>query len=352
MNINEKYINRCLDLAKNGLGNTYPNPMVGAVIVHENKIIGEGWHQQAGKPHAEVNAIASVKDESLLKQSSIYVNLEPCSHYGKTPPCSDLIIEKGIKKVVIGMLDPFEKVAGRGIQKLISAGCNVQVGVLEKECKELNKRFLCYHMQKRPYLILKWAASQDGFLSPYLFPEVPKNPAPVWITGNQSKQLVHKWRSQEQAILVGANTVLADQPSLTTRLWKGKNPTRIVIDPHLKLDVSSKVFNEEAKSIWIHDAKLECKANENSICEGINFEDNPLQELMQVLYTHEIQSLIVEGGAYTLNAFIEANLWDEARVFNGKSIFNKGTAAPKLPNSKLISEEFINQDQLNLYKND
>lgn len=352
MNINEKYIQRCLDLAENGLGNTYPNPLVGAVVVHENKIIGEGWHQQAGKAHAEVNAIAQVKDESLLKDATIYVNLEPCNHFGKTPPCSDLIIAKGIKKVVIGMLDPFEKVAGRGIKKLLDAGCQVKVGVLEDKCKELNKRFLTYHLQKRPYIILKWATSQDGFLSPHQFPEIPENPAPVWITGSQSKQLVHKWRSQEQAILVGANTVLADQPSLTTRLWKGKNPTRIILDPDLKLNANAKVFNIEAKNIWIHDQGLQNNSQENYVSEGINFQENTLAELMQVLHKYEIQSLIVEGGAITLNAFIQANLWDEARVFKGKSIFQKGTPAPTLPNKKIREEKLIHTDQLKIYKND
>ncbi|GGE29304.1 bifunctional diaminohydroxyphosphoribosylaminopyrimidine deaminase/5-amino-6-(5-phosphoribosylamino)uracil reductase RibD [Psychroflexus planctonicus] len=352
MNINEKYIKRCLELAENGLGNTYPNPLVGAVVVHENKIIGEGWHHEAGKPHAEVNAIAQVKDESLLKQSTIYVNLEPCSHFGKTPPCSDLIIAKGIKKVVIGMLDPFEKVAGRGIKKLMDAGCQVQVGVLEDQCKALNQRFLTYHLQKRPYIILKWAASQDGYLSPFLFPEIPKNPAPVWITGSQSKQLVHLWRSQEQAILVGANTVLADQPSLTTRLWKGKNPTRVILDPDLTLTAEAKVFNSETKSIWIHDEKIQNKNHSLSVSEPMQFAEDSLSKLMQILYKHEIQSLIVEGGAFTLNQFIQANLWDEARVFTGKSIFKKGTPAPTLPKEKIREEKIIDIDQLKIYRND
>ncbi len=352
MNINEKYIKRCLELAENGLGNTYPNPLVGAVVVHENKIIGEGWHQQAGKPHAEVNAIAQVKDQSLLKEASIYVNLEPCSHFGKTPPCSDLIIAKGIKKVIIGMLDPFEKVAGRGIKKLLDAGCQVQVGILEEECKLLNKRFLSFHLKKRPYIILKWAESQDHFLSPYLYPNLPKNPAPVWITGKQSKQLVHKWRSEEQAILVGAHTVLADQPSLTTRLWSGKNPTRIILDPDLKLNASAHVFNSEAKNIWIHKKELTLEKSENYEAEAIDFNQDVLSSLMQILYKHELQSLIVEGGAFTLQQFIEANLWDEARVFTGKVKFNEGTKAPALPQNKLIEEKLINQDQLKIYRND
>lgn len=352
MNINEKYIQRCLDLAENGLGTTYPNPLVGSVIVHNHRIIGEGWHRQAGKAHAEVNAIAQVQDESLLKEATIYVNLEPCSHFGKTPPCSDLIIAKGIKKVVIGMLDPFEKVAGRGIKKLLDAGCQVQVGILEEKCKSLNKRFLSYHLKKRPYIILKWAASQDGFLSPYQFPEIPKDPAPFWITGSESKQLVHQWRSQEQGILVGSNTVLADQPNLTTRLWYGKNPTRIVLDPNLKLNANAKVFSDEAKSIWVHDQKLQQHPLKHIQSAGINFQENTLTELLQVLYTYEIQSLIVEGGAFTLDAFIKSNLWDEARVFLGQKRFTKGTPAPILSIEKQTEEKYINKDLLKIYKND
>ena len=226
MNIHEKYIKRCIELAKNGLGATYPNPLVGSVIVYKNKIIGEGWHQKAGAPHAEVNAINSVKDESLLNKSTIYVSLEPCSHFGKTPPCSDLIIAKGIKKVIIGTVDPFAEVAGRGIKKLMEAGCEVQVGILEKECQDLNKRFFTFHQKKRPYIILKWAQTTDGFIAP----KVQEKREPVWITNQYSKQLVHKWRSEEQAILVGTNTAIADNPKLNTRLWNGKNPVRVVID--------------------------------------------------------------------------------------------------------------------------
>jgi len=213
VNIHEKYINRCLELAKNGLGKTYPNPLVGSVIVYKDQIIGEGWHQKAGSAHAEVNAINSVVEKSLLKKTTIYVSLEPCSHFGKTPPCSDLIIARDIKKVVIGAVDPFAEVAGRGIKKLMEAGCKVQVGILEKQCQELNKRFFTFHQKQRPYIILKWAQTANG----YIAPKFQEKREPVWISNQYSKQLVHKWRSEEQAILVGTSTAIADNPKLNTR---------------------------------------------------------------------------------------------------------------------------------------
>lgn len=343
---------RCLDLARNGLGTTYPNPMVGAVLVYDDKIIGEGWHQQAGKAHAEVNAIQQVKDESLLKKATLYVNLEPCSHYGKTPPCSDLIIEKKIPNVVIGMMDPFEKVAGRGIKKLIDEGCHVQVGVLEDECLALNQRFLTFHLKKRPYIILKWATSRDGFLSPYRYPNFPNKTAPVWISNAVSKQLVHRWRSEEQAILVGANTVLADNPKLTTRLWHGPNPTRVVLDPNLQLNADASIFNDEAKTIWIYDVNFKRKPTTSAQTETIDFSVNVLPQLMKVLHDNEIQSILIEGGAYTLNQFIDENLWDEARVFTGDILFHQGTASPNLPEEKVKEKLYLHTDQLKIYTND
>lgn len=343
---------RCLDLARNGLGSTYPNPLVGAVLVHNNKIIGEGWHQQAGQPHAEVNAIQHVKDTSVLKKSTLYVNLEPCSHFGKTPPCSDLIIEKHIPNVVIGMIDPFKKVAGKGIKKLIDAGCNVKVGVLEDKCVKLNKRFLTFHLKKRPYIILKWATSKDGYLSPYQYPSIPEKLSPVWITCNASKQLVHRWRNQEQAILVGANTILADNPQLTTRLWSGNNPIRVILDPNLKVNPSSKTLSPDAETIWVYDENQSAKPPADFHSEAINFNENPLKQLMQILYKSSIQSIIIEGGAFTLNAFIQHQLWDEARVFVGESVFEKGTISPVLHNKNLIEERLIDKDQLKIYTND
>ena len=251
MNIHEKYIKRCIELAQNGLGTTYPNPMVGSVIVHKNKIIGEGWHKKSGEAHAEVNAINSVKDESLLKDATIYVSLEPCSHFGKTPPCSDLIIAKEIKRVVIGTMDPFAKVAGRGIKKLMDAGCEVKVGILEDECLELNKSFFTFLKKQRPYIILKWAQTEDGFIAP----ENREGKRPVWITNKYSGQLVHKWRSEEAAILVGTNTVLKDNPSLNVRKWTGKSPIRIVIDRELKTPDEFPILDGTQKTIMLCENK-------------------------------------------------------------------------------------------------
>lgn len=345
MNIHEKYIKRCIELAKNGLGATYPNPLVGSVIVHKNKIIGEGWHQKAGEAHAEVNAVNSVKDTSLLKHATIYVSLEPCSHYGKTPPCSDLIIAKGIKKVIIGTIDPFARVAGRGIKKLMEAGCKVQVGVLEKECQDLNKRFFTFHQKKRPYIILKWAQTADGFIAP----KIQEKREPVWITNQYSKQVVHKWRSEEQAILVGTNTAIADNPKLNTRLWRGENPVRIVIDRELKIPKNSALFDHSIKTIVITE-KAET-ASPNLVFETLRFKEQFPAQICEVLYRHNIQSLIIEGGAKTLQAFIDSNLWDEARVFSGISEFHQGIKAPVFSGKRILKTS-LERDTLKIYKND
>ena len=358
MKIQEKYIKRCIQLAQNGLGTTYPNPMVGSVLVYKDKIIGEGWHRKAGEPHAEVIAINSVKDKSLLKKATIYVSLEPCSHYGKTPPCSDLIIASGIKKVVIGTMDPFVKVAGRGIKKLFEAGCEVTLGGLEAECEELNKRFFTFHQLKRPYIILKWAQSEDGFIAP-LPPEINSKRKPIWITNNYSKQLVHKWRSEEQAILVGTNTAVADNPKLNTRLWNGPNPVRIVIDQHLRITKDSALFDGSIKTILIcgnTKVNLDSIQLRQSNCELLVFETNDFEkeiaeQICQILYRQELQSVIIEGGTKTLQTFIEAGLWDEARVFTGRVQFKKGVEAPKLMGT-LKSEEMIAGDQLKIYTHD
>ena len=245
--IHENYIKRCIEIAKNGLGTTAPNPMVGCVIVYNSKIIGEGYTSAYGGNHAEVNAINSVKDKSLLKKATLYVTLEPCSHYGKTPPCSDLIIKHQIANVVIGTIDTHSKVAGKGIEKLKNVGCNVTVGVLDDECKVHHKRFFTFHNKQRPYIILKWAETKDGFIAP----KQKNEQQPVWITNELSRQLVHKWRAEEQAILVGTQTVIADNPSLTVRDWTGKNPIRIVIDRDLKLPKDYNVYNSEAETIVI-----------------------------------------------------------------------------------------------------
>ncbi len=334
MNIHEKYIKRCIELAKNGLGTTYPNPLVGSVIVYEDKIIGEGWHQKAGEAHAEVHAINSVTDKSLLAKATIYVSLEPCSHFGKTPPCCDLILKHEIPNIVIGTIDPFAKVAGKGIEKLIAAQKNVTVGVLETECQELNKRFFTFHQKKRPYIILKWAESTDGFIAP-LYKEKQE---PVWITNTNSRQLVHKWRSEEQAILVGTQTVIDDNPSLTVRDWTGKNPTRIVIDKNNRISKESHIFDNQAKTLVISESI-------------IDFTKNVAVQIADYLFASEIQSVIIEGGKQTLQTFIDANLWDEARIFKGPVLLHEGTTAPTLK-SKSSEKSTLIDDELLICKND
>lgn len=319
------YMMRCLELAKKGIGRTMPNPSVGAVIVYKNLIIGEGYTSSYGNNHAEVNAILSVKNKELLSKSTMYVTLEPCSHYGKTPPCSNLIIEKKIPNIVIGCVDENDLVKGKGIEKLIQNGCNVRVGVLENECKEHHKRFFTYHQKKRPYIILKWAQTKDGFIAP----KTKQTKTPFWITNIKSRQLVHQWRSEEHAILVGAKTVLEDNPRLTVRDVKGQNPIRIVIDTQKKLSKRFDVFNNEAETLIY----------------------TTTDEVVKSLYSKNIQSLLVEGGAKTLQYFINKNLWDEARVFVGNCFLNDGVRAP-IFNGDLKSEIPINDDVLKIYRND
>lgn len=342
MNIHEKYIKRCIELAQNGFGTTYPNPMVGSVIVYENQIIGEGWHKKAGEPHAEVNAIRSVKDKSLLKKATIYVSLEPCSHFGKTPPCCDLIIANEIPNVVVGTVDPNEKVAGNGIKKLIAAGANVIVGVLENECNELNKRFFTFHQKKRPYIILKWAESQDGFLAPEK--KTDQERKPVWITNTYSRQLVHKWRSEEQAIFVGTQTVVDDNPKLNTRDWSGNNPARVVLDQNNRISKESFIFDNSVKSIVFTKSENNF-STENTTFEVIDFNQNIIPQILAVLHQKQIQSIIIEGGLQTLQSFIDQNIWDEARIFIGKTTFNKGTKAPVLQ-KKTTTKTYIQNDEL------
>lgn len=349
MKIHEKYIDRCIQLAQNGLGRTYPNPMVGSVIVYNDRIIGEGWHHKAGEPHAEVNAVNSVKDKELLKKATIYVSLEPCSHYGKTPPCSNLIIDSGIKKVVIGTVDPFSEVAGKGIKKLMDAGCEVIVGIREDACRELNKRFFTFHTQKRPYIILKWAESEDGFISPV--PQETAKREPVWITNRYSKQLVHKWRAEEEAILVGTNTAVSDNPKLNTRLWRGSHPVRIVLDRQLRIPEESYLFDDSIKTLVLTEKEPEERASENVIFEELNFNEKLPAQVCDILYRHEVQSVIIEGGLQTLQTFIEKGMWDEARIFTGKIQFKNGTPAPEI-SGNLISEEKIASDILKIYRND
>ena len=307
---------RCIDLAQKGLGYTYPNPMVGSVVVHQGEIIGEGWHKKAGEPHAEVNAIASVKDKSLLENSTIYVSLEPCNHFGKTPPCSQLIVKHNIPKVVVGCVDPFDQVSGAGLATLRSAGIDVISGVLEKECIALNKRFFCFHQKKRPYVILKWAQSQDGFLAPYKAERTKQ--APVFLSTKEEQILVHQWRTEEQSIAVGAQTVVDDNPQLTTRWVKGKQPIRLVLDPKGRLDKHYSVFDTTAKT---HHLTLNTIQGELA---------QYLPSVLDYLYQNNIQSVLVEGGRKTLDHFIHAKLWDEARIFATDKKLGEGITAPQL----------------------
>ena len=350
MKIHEFYILRCIEIAQNGLGTTAPNPMVGAVIVHENKIMGEGFTSPFGGPHAEVNAINSVADKSLLPQSTIYVTLEPCSHFGKTPPCADLIVKHKIPRVVIGLLDPHDKVAGKGVKKLMDAGCEVTVGVLEKECREHHKRFLTFQEKKRPFIILKWAETADGFIAPEKTLR-SQNKEPYWITNTYSRQLVHKWRTEEQAILVGTNTVLDDNPKLDARHWKGKNPTRIIIDRSLKINASYVVLDGTISTYIFTEITDSSKYINGVNYIQIDFTKSVAQQICHTLHQENIQSVIIEGGSKTIQSFIDANLWDEARVFIGKNSFKKGIKAPKIK-GRLKEEQNIQEDNLKIYYND
>ncbi|MDP3352466.1 MAG: bifunctional diaminohydroxyphosphoribosylaminopyrimidine deaminase/5-amino-6-(5-phosphoribosylamino)uracil reductase RibD, partial [Flavobacteriaceae bacterium] len=333
MKIHEKYINRCIELAKNGLGTTYPNPMVGSVIVHNNKIIGEGWHQKAGEPHAEVHAINAVKNKELLKESTIYVSLEPCSHHGKTPPCSDLIVHSRIPNVVIGALDTNSLVSGKGVEYLNKNGCKVEVGILEKECLELNKRFYTFHNKKRPYIILKWAESKDGFIDIDRNVNSIKNAKSTLISNLYSRQLVHQYRAEEQAILIGTETAIKDNPKLDVRNMIGNNPIRIVLDKSLRIPIEYHIFDGSVKTIVFVDKNTivnqQYSTIPNLIIEPINFEESVIKQLLNVLFKHEIQSVLVEGGKQLLDSFIAQNCWDEARVFVGVNTLENGIKAPR-----------------------
>ena len=339
------YMQHCLTLALKGLGHVAPNPMVGCVIVHNGIIIGEGYHQKYGEAHAEVNAIASVNDKSLLLESTVYVSLEPCSHHGKTPPCSDLLIAHKVKRVVVGCLDTNPLVAGKGIEKLRNAGIQVITGILENEGRELNKRFFTYHEKKRPYIILKWAQTKDGFISK--FPPFIKEEN--WITNDESKKLVHTWRAQEQAILVGTTTALLDNPALTVRLAEGKNPARILIDRELKVPTSNNIFSDGAETIVFTEKKQSAK--NNIIYHQIDFTKDITAQILDFLYNQKITSLIIEGGTHTLQSFINKGLWDEARVFTGNKYFIYGVKAPVV-NSNSSSKQMIGDDELQVLVNE
>ncbi|MES2418929.1 MAG: bifunctional diaminohydroxyphosphoribosylaminopyrimidine deaminase/5-amino-6-(5-phosphoribosylamino)uracil reductase RibD [Bacteroidota bacterium] len=342
----EFYMQRCLELAILGMGKVSPNPMVGCVIVSGAQIIGEGYHQQIGEAHAEVNAINAVfikygdQAPALLKNAIAYVNLEPCAHFGKTPPCADLLIKHQLKKVVIGNTDPFLAVNGKGIAKLKAAAIEVESGILEEKCAYLNRRFFTRLQQQRPFIILKWAQTANGYFAP---------PAGVqeWISGKVAKQLTHKWRSEEDAVLVGKNTALIDNPELTTRLWPGKNPIRILIDKNLTVPENYELYTNESKTIIFNEVKTEVRDN----LHFIQMEDMQFylaQKIAFQLYLMDIQSVIVEGGQQVLQQFITAGLWDEARIFTADKQWNDGIKAPVLE-GKLIETIAIGEDQLSIY---
>lgn len=333
---------RCIQLARIGLGTTYPNPMVGSVIVHNDRIIGEGWHRKAGEPHAEVRAVQSVTDASLLKEATLYVSLEPCSHFGRTPPCCDLILAHDIPNIVVGTTDTFSKVAGEGIRRLREAGRNVVVGVLEAECRDLNRRFFTFHEQKRPYVILKWAQSADGFMTP----SQRTVRRPVWIAGPTTRQLVHKWRTEEAAILVGTQTVVDDNPQLDARFWKGNSPLRFVLDRNGRLPHDSAVLKDGNPTVVF---TSERKTDDPHVrYEQIPF-INPVQEILEAAYRMDIQSIIIEGGGKTLQSFIDAGLWNEARVITGRYNMAYGLPAPQLVLRP--KEQFrVENDLISLYR--
>ena len=355
-------MSRCIELAKNGLGTTYPNPLVGSVLVYNNLIIGEGWHYKAGKAHAEVHAITNSKTntnalkilqttaitshQQLLEKASLYVSLEPCSHTGKTPPCADLIITSGIKNVIIGCVDPNPKVAGKGILKLQNAGCKITQGVLEEQCKTLNKRFFTFQNKKRPFVFLKWAQTTDGYIAPI----TKDKKQPVWISNIYSRQQVHQLRAQEQGIVIGTKTALVDSPSLTTRQWAGTSPTRLVIDKNLKIPKTAAIFNDKAPTIIITQVKQENIQQTHITYEYINFEKNLAAQICVIAQKHNLQSIIIEGGTKTLQTFIDEDIWDQAHVYTGKMSLENGIKAP-IFNAKLHIRKSIKDTSLCIYKN-
>lgn len=342
----EYFMKRCLELALLGAGKVSPNPMVGSVIVHEDKIIGEGYHKAFGEAHAEVNAVKDVFEKhqnakDLLKKSTIYVNLEPCSHYGKTPPCADLIISHEIPKVVIGCRDPFHEINGKGIEKLRNAGIEVIENILEKEAYNLNIRFFTRISKQRPYIILKWAQTANGFFA-------PKDDSQKWISSAESKQLVHRWRAEEDAILVGKNTALVDNPRLNVREFEGRNPIRVVIDKRLELPVGLHIFDQSQDTIIFNQIMTDV-VGKVKFLEIENFDYLP-QLIAYQLYLMDVQSLIIEGGKETLDTFIKAGLWDEARVFESQNHWDDGILAPTL-NKSCVKSQNIGTDTLKIYQN-
>jgi diaminohydroxyphosphoribosylaminopyrimidine deaminase/5-amino-6-(5-phosphoribosylamino)uracil reductase len=337
-------MHRCFELALKGAGYTAPNPMVGAVLVHNDRIIGEGFHQQYGEAHAEVNCINSVSEEDkhLVTASTMYVSLEPCAHFGKTPPCSDLIIEKKIPEVIIACRDPFKQVNGKGIEKLQAAGVKVTTGILEQEAKELNKRFLCFHASHRPYIILKWAQTADGKIAQDDFSR-------ILISNEFSNRLVHRWRSEEAAIFVGTNTARHDDPALTNRLWTGPNPTRVVIDMHLQLPNSLQLFDGKVPTIIFNSVQHEERPNLRyyQVTEDVSI----VHQVVNALYQLRVQSVLVEGGAKLLQSFIDEGIWDEIRLIRGNQSAGAGIPAPIISNAKWRQRENMDTDTIEYFVN-
>lgn len=332
MTFDEQMMHRGLQLAALGRGNVAPNPMVGAVIVHNGNIIGEGYHQQFGGPHAEVNAVNSVQYPEMLSESTIYVTLEPCSHFGKTPPCADLLVAKKFKRVVVGTLDAHAKVYKKGIKRLEENGIDVLVGVCEEECQELNRAFFTFHEKKRPLVLLKWAQTQNGLIDN----SEGKTGKVSWISAPETQVKVHQWRSEFDAILVGKNTVLNDNPSLTVRAVAGKNPTRILLDSNNEVPLTATIFNKEAKTI-VFNVQIQ---SDTDAAKRVKMETINPEKILQVLYENEIQSVLIEGGKRVLQTFIDAKLWDEARIITGQTTFESGTEAPQIIGQKIQEEVF------------
>ncbi len=336
----EQYMTRATDLAHSGLGMVSPNPQVGCVIVNNDRIIGEGWHEKFGGPHAEVNAIANVKDKKLLNNATVYVNIEPCSHHGKTPPCCDLLIQSKIKRVVISNIDPNPLVSGKGVERLRRNKILVDENVLFEKGRDLNKRFFTFYEKKRPYIILKWAQTSDGFVA-------RENYDSKWISSESSRKIVHKWRAEEDAILVGRGTIEHDNPQLNVRDWSGSDPTRVVIDPQLKLAGDYHIFDQKAKTI-VYNLMSE---RSQGLLQLIRLpSSNFLSNLLSNLVEQGIASIFVEGGATTLKSFIDSGLWDEARVFEAPQTFGKGIEAPQLDGNP-YEVEMIGVDKLLYFKN-
>ena len=333
LTMDEMYMQRCIELARKGMGHVAPNPMVGSVIVHEGRIIGEGYHQKFGEAHAEVNAIRSVSQPELLRESTVYVSLEPCAHHGKTPPCADLLVNCRVKRVVVGCKDPHAKVGGRGIEKLKNAGIEVEVGVLEKECRELNKRFFTFIEKQRPYVLLKWAQSKDGYLDG---PRMNDEKGVIWISSPETKALVHKWRAEESAILVGRKTVQTDNPSLTVRDYSGTNPVRVIIDSQLQISGELNILSDEAPTIIFNRSRNEIKGH----IEWIKIPEVNTRYILEELYKRNFLSVFVEGGSRTLQYFIFDNVWDEARVIVGDVTLGEGKKAPSINRVPTYSYKF------------